>query len=129
VNAAGDVTQLTPSAGSNYQCVDDVPYNTTDYTSSDTVDQYDLYNLSASGMIAGEVVNCITAHAIADLGTAGTGSGAVGIKTVSENWHTDVALANGSLTRLSKLYEVDPADSQAFDATKLDALQVGVKVR
>jgi hypothetical protein len=35
-NGAGATTQLTPSAGSNFQCVDEVPPNTRDYVSSST---------------------------------------------------------------------------------------------
>jgi hypothetical protein len=131
VNAGGDITQLTPSIGSNYECVDDIPYNTTDFVSSDTLDQYDLYALVASGIAAGEVVNSLTAHAIADLSVAGdVGNGAVGIKSgASTNWSSDVVLAVGTWANLSKLYELNPDDSEAFNAADLDALQVGVKVR
>lgn len=36
-------TDFTPSTGANYQCVDEVPPNTTDYVSSGTVGHIDTY--------------------------------------------------------------------------------------
>jgi hypothetical protein len=46
VNAAGDSTQFTPSAGSNYQCVDDVPHDSdATYVESGTSGHQDLYGV------------------------------------------------------------------------------------
>lgn len=61
-NAAGSVTQGTPSTGANYTCVDEVPPNTTDYVDFAAVGDADTYGF-------------------ADLG-AGTGIEAVVINTV-----------------------------------------------
>src|SRR5574340_1629974 len=45
-NAAGDATQLTPSAGANYAAVDDRPHDSgSTYVEGITVDNRDLYNL------------------------------------------------------------------------------------
>jgi hypothetical protein len=45
-SGAGTTTQLTASTGSNYQCVDEQPPNTTDYCYSSTTTQYDTYAMS-----------------------------------------------------------------------------------
>jgi len=43
---AGDLTQWTPSTGNNWQCVDEIPPNDdTDFVSTSTVNQRDLYTL------------------------------------------------------------------------------------
>ncbi len=131
VNGAGDVTQLTPSAGSNYECVDDLPHDSdTTYVESDTVDQYDLYNLEASGLGSNEVVNAITAVAIAKLADVGSGNLAVGIKSgTTTDWGDDTVLSSDYYKAVSKIYETNPDDGGAWEAADLDALQVGVKVR
>lgn len=50
-NGAGASTNWTPSAGSNYQCVDEIPPSATDYvstTAAATVDDYAMTNLPAT---------------------------------------------------------------------------------
>lgn len=42
----GALSQMTPSAGSNYDCVDDLPANTTDYVRSTATDLVDLYQMA-----------------------------------------------------------------------------------
>jgi len=49
-NAAGDVTGFTPSAGANYDCVNEVPPNDSDYVEDNVDGTYDIYNLEASGL-------------------------------------------------------------------------------
>ncbi len=44
-NGAGSSTQWTPSAGSNYQCVDEVPVSQTDYVYVNADGQLDLYTM------------------------------------------------------------------------------------
>lgn len=59
VDGDGDESDFTPSAGSNYQCVDDNPANgDTDYVESGTVGHRDLYTVSGVAMtnIKGVVV-------------------------------------------------------------------------
>lgn len=63
-SGAGTTTNFTPSAGSNYQCVDENPANDdTDYVSSTTVGHKDLYafgDLSSSvGSVLAVVVNTV----------------------------------------------------------------------
>jgi len=56
-NGAGDKTQWAPSAGANYQCVDDPQnaYSTADYVYDDTAAQGDLYEFEDPGAITGTI--------------------------------------------------------------------------
>ena len=128
-NAAGDQTDFTPLSGNNFDNVKQVPHDSdTTYNQSETVDHYDLYNLTTVTLLSGEEVNAIAATAVANLGAAGDGNIKVGIKTASEDWGDAVAMGSDAYRFYQKVYEVDPADSSAFNQAKLDALQVGVKV-
>lgn len=61
-NGAGSTTNFAPSAGSNYQCVDDNPANDdTDYVSSSTVTDRDLYAMASLSSTSGAVkAVCVT---------------------------------------------------------------------
>jgi len=128
-NAAGDKTDLTPSADANWQNVDEVPHDSdTTYNQSATVGHYDLYNLTSVTLESGEAINAVAALAVVKLAAAGDGDAQVGIKTAAEDWATAVPLGSDAYVMLDKIYEVDPHDSAAWSQAKLDALQVGVKV-
>ncbi len=89
-NGAGSVSDWTPSAGANYECVDEVPPNDdTDYISATTVttrDDYDFEALPAGAIVKGFQI--VTLPRLTAAGSAGltpvyrTGGGtdAVGIE-------------------------------------------------
>ncbi len=45
-NGNSATVQMTASAGSNFQCVDEIPSNTTDYVTATAVNQTDLYTMT-----------------------------------------------------------------------------------
>lgn len=54
VSGAGTNAEFTPSAGSNYQCVDEVPFSTSDYVESSSAgakDHYAMSDCSLSGSV------------------------------------------------------------------------------
>lgn len=53
--AAGNYTQLTPSAGANFAAVDEAAPNTTDYVTSTVDDQIDSYTMADLSAITGNV--------------------------------------------------------------------------
>jgi hypothetical protein len=129
-DADGDASEFTGSDAdkvNNWALVDEVPWNTTDYVQSNVVGEKDLYNMTSPGLAANEYCNCITTRAIAKLDQEGDGGLSMGIKTATESWAAATPLPSDSWKTLSQLDEVDPDDGLAWDGTKLDAIQAGVK--
>ena len=124
---AGTTTGLTPSAGANWQCVDEVPPNTTDYVSGSVVDVYDTYaltDLAVAGNMSGIVQEVYAvkmdagaanvAHVIRSGGTDYTGS--------------DFALSM-SWARYMRIRGANPNTAAAFTKADIDALEMGPQVR
>jgi hypothetical protein len=118
-NAAGQYTEWTPSAGNNWACVDEpgTPNGDTDYVSSGTTGQRDLYNLGALLTVGGEV----------------TDSGTRGVKLMLRSGATEVESAefavNTSYTRHeSAIYELNPDTGAPFTISEVNAMQAGAKV-
>lgn len=130
-NAAGSSTQWTPSAGSNYQCVDDAsPDEDTSYVSSSTVGQLDRYALPSLVTTAGTVLSVTswsrakkdnsgarTLHNHLYLSTAGVPTQESGdlLPSTSYGWHESIHRLDG--------------DGAAWSVTKVNALEVGVEVQ
>lgn len=129
-NGAGATTQLTPSAGDNYACVDEVPPSTADYVSSSTPDQLDTYTLEDIPAPY-NAVKLVQPISYAALAVAGTGA----VRNVLRSGGTDyidgadkpcdVAYAY----KLGDIRYVDPADSQPWTPAKVNSLEAGVQVK
>lgn len=130
VDADGDVIQLTPSAGSNYQCVDErPPDNDTTYCEESTADKYDLYNLTACGL-TGVTIKRVWGEARAR-DTIGTPANCqIGLKTGgTEYWSSDLPLLTTYRQIKGDNHVLNPKTGVDWTTADLDALQVGFKVR
>jgi hypothetical protein len=127
-DSAGDTTGMTPSAGSNFQCVDESPPNDdTDYVSAATSGTLDLYNLtSVSGISAvkGVVVRNRMKKDLA------------GAKNARSILKTGGTVSNGSDIALGTTYSTyprnlrkNPVTAADFTGSEIDALQVGQEAR
>jgi len=127
-NAAGDVTGLTATSGSNYATVDERPPNdATDYVYDSGTSNYDLYNIPDTSGITS--VQAATLWLRAQKSDAGAKNIAHKIKSAAtEDTGADIALST-SWTYYGKVYDVDPTDSNAWTASKINALQIGAKAR
>lgn len=123
---AGTTTQLTPSTGANWDCVNEVPPVTTDYVSSATPGNYDLYAYSdlAYADIRGVKV---TALAVASDAGAIKGRNRVYSATTSQYGadNTLGATAQG----FADIIEKDPNTSSQWTTANLNAAQFGWEVR
>jgi len=126
-SGAGNSTQWTPSAGSNYQCVDESQANgDTDYVSSATATQRDTY---AYGDLTGSPTVhavCLAMHARKD------DAGARQIKPVVRHSSTDydgtaISLAT-SYANHRQYYDVNPGTSVAWTASDVNGAEFGVKL-
>lgn len=127
VTAAGAYTQLTPSAGSNFQCVDEVPPSASDFVSQNTVglkDSYALSDLATTGNIQA------VSHMVLAQNSDG-GGGSVGFLTRSGGVDAESSpqAITASWTYYRNITEVDPSDSNPWTTAKLNALEAGLVVR
>lgn len=128
-SGAGTTTQFTPSAGSNYECVDEeVIDEDTTYVEDDTTDQKDTYaydNVSAGlSDIKGIQINTICRE---------TDASSFSLKTVIRSGgsdYDDAGQAIGTTDYVTKrlISETDPDTSSAWAEAGLNAAEFGIKV-
>lgn len=130
-NAAGTYTQFTPSAGSNYENVDETGYSDGDttYNETDSVGNKDSYNLASlpsppSGTAIFGVRNVAVMRK--------TDVGARTAKQLLITGATETAGAEVSLSDsyqiFHQIFELNPADSAPFQDADINAIESGVEV-
>ncbi len=125
VNGAGTYAQWTPSAGSNYQCVDETPPSLADFVKPTDVNQIDNYtfaDLSDVDQVSGVVLELW-----------GETVGNPAINAVRPFLRLDDVDYAGSATGLSTtfgptqfLYDIAP-DGSAWTVSKVNAVEAGMK--
>jgi hypothetical protein len=126
--AAGDLTQLTPSAGDNWECVDDASGNITDYVSSSVAGQADLYQVQDLSHTPTAIYG-VYATALCTKDDAGARQVKLKIKSGSSTADSAaLSPTNGSWLRLAALFETDPATGVAWTKTGWNAAQTGEEV-
>lgn len=127
-SGAGNTTNLTPSAGSNYQCVDESLQNgDTDYVQSSTATDKDTYAVTdmthTPTDIYGVQVNLVSKK---------DDAGARSIAAVTRSGGADYDGATQALSTSYVVYlevvEQDPNTSAAWTKTNLNAAEFGVKI-
>lgn len=128
-SGAGDSTQWTPNAGSNWDRVDETPGHDGDttYVSDSTAGDTDLYNLAAVPSGAG------TVYAAKVIATARKdGAGAQDVELLVKSGTTTDASPLKSLTDSYAEYDYtlvqNPDTSAAWSVADLDAVQVGIRI-
>jgi len=125
---AGTTTQLTPSAGDNYACVDEVPPNDgTDYVSSATVDKFDTYALG--DLTQAGTVKAVQAFMRGALSEAGEGYIAPVLRSGGTDYTGDDMGLDVSYAYKRKLYNVDPKTGVAWVGANVNSAEFGPKVR
>jgi len=129
-SAAGDTTQWTPSAGSNWQNVDEVPPTAdTDYNSANVSGYVDLYNTTTFTIPANHVIKRVYAEARTREETAAGDVLQFGVKTNSvAYWSASQQQLTSYGRYVGDEYRTNPNTSVAWTQGELDALQVGVKM-
>ena len=131
-NAAGNSTQWTPSAGSNYQNVDNSAWDAATYNSSTTNNHRDDYNLADVGTAITGAVEGILARGHFQKDDAASKQVSVGIRTNSTDYDgTAVEPPNGSYSagEVIEIYEDNPNTAVPFTTGEITALQVSAKIR
>jgi hypothetical protein len=129
-DGAGQYSEWTPSAGSNWQNVDEqgTPNDDTDYNSAGDVNTRDLYNMTPLPITSGAV------HGVKIDGTLKkTDTGTRGVKLMMRNGTTETESSefplNTAYTRHESIvYETNPHTSAPFTIAEVNAIQMGQKV-
>jgi len=124
---AGATTNFTPSAGSNWQNVDDNPSNDdTDYNADSTPGDIDLYTRNAV-TVTGSVL-AVKHSILTRKDDAGLRQVAGLCRSGSTNFVGSTQTLGSSYAYTNELYETDPNTSAAWTQTNLNNAQFGVKV-
>lgn len=127
-NAAGDLTEWDPSAGSNYQCIDEMPSNgDSDYISTNVIGERDLFNFSSLSGAATSILG-IQRTIIARKDDAGT-------RIIKPLYKGGGTVYSGSTVSLGTSYgafidtmELDPATGLPWTTPNVNAAQFGVEL-
>lgn len=126
-SGAGNSTDWTPSAGSNYQCVDESPANgDTDYVSETTAGDHDTYaldDITITGSILG-----IQTNLYAKKDDAGTKELAAVVRSGTTDYDGATVSVNGSYTVHTEIRETDPDTTAAWTQSGINAMECGPKL-
>lgn len=127
-NANGTTNQFTPSAGSNYQNVDETTPSDADYNESSTVGHIDLYELENLSHVP-TAIDAVIEKVRALKDDAGARSHRPKVRSggVNYNGATDFALST-SAAYYHNVRLTDPNTAAAWTIAGVDALQVGGEV-
>lgn len=124
--AVGDITQFTPSAGNNWECVDDMNDDDTTYVSASASGNKDLYN------VANLPITPSSVHGVSVISTARKSE--TGTAANRNILKTNGTIANGSTNYLSTsynkyitTYEINPVTSTAWSVSDVNNLQIGIE--
>jgi len=129
-NAAGDLTQLTPSTAPNWDCVNEIPFSDADYCTSTAASQTDLYNIqdaSAIGLVSGDTIKAVrTLLRAAYIGTGPVGTYYLAVKDNGIEYDAPISLS-GAAAWFSRYDAAMPNDGAAWTQTRFNAFQIGAK--
>ena len=125
-SGAGTDTQMTPSTGANYACIDEVPYSATDYVTG-AAGQRDTYAVADLPASPGSVL-AVQAVAVAKQ----TGTGSITLKNAVRSGGTVYTGTASTLPTADSvvrtIYVTDPATSVAWTTSGVNALEAGAEV-
>lgn len=128
-SGAGATTQWTPSTGSNYDCVDELPYTDTDYVTVNSNDQIDTYALANLTGFVG-TVKCVQVQARAVREGAATPQNlAFVVRTSSTNYASADKVLDTAINSRYAIWTENPNISGAWTESTVNGLEIGIKSR
>jgi hypothetical protein len=128
-SAAGDSAQLIPSAGANYECVDEALMNDdTDYVESGTDGYKDLYNYTNPEGVLGDIFGCQVNTVCRETDASTFNLVTICKSGVTESDDTEQLIGTTNYVFRTRLLEVNPDTSDAWTESGLNSVQFGIKV-
>lgn len=128
VSGAGAAAQWTPSAGANYECVDEVPAADADYVSTTAADQLDLFAATdPEGAIAN--IRCVQVQArVVKEGSPMPQNIQMACRTGGGNYFSSsLAMPAGVPKSVCKVWENNPNTGAAWTPAEVSGLEIGYK--
>lgn len=127
-NGAGTYSDLTPSAGVNYQCVDEFPPSDSDYVSSNTPEVKDSYVKAA--LPTAFQIKCV------QLTFRAVGQGAPAVTGLKSLWRIGAVdylgakniVRIGGYTDISEMFQNNPATGARFTSGELNGAEMGFQL-
>ncbi len=127
-SGAGGSTTWTPSVGSNFQCVDEASQNAdTDYVSSSTVGQKDLYAIGDLSSVTGTIKGVVV--------TLRSRKDDAGTRTIKAKIKSGATEGDGADRGMSTTYAytqdvfaTNPATAAAWTPAEVNSAEAGVEV-
>lgn len=119
----------TGSAGSDFQCVDDVPATYTDYIATDvaTTGTKSTFTHAAMAAAAYDSIACVCSAAVAKLDASGAGNARAIVKS-SASYGNGASVALSTTTKYLHVFAtVNPDGGGAWDKTAVGAAEPGVE--
>lgn len=127
-SGAGTTTQWTPSAGNNWDCVDEQPPSDADYVGSSTLNQIDTY--AATNLVGTGTIDATCDWMRGQLDAPGAGNVARMFRIGGVDYAgSDLPLAAGSWAYVKQIDEVSPDTGIAWVLAEVNAAEIGEKVR
>jgi hypothetical protein len=128
-NGAGALAEWTPSAGANWQCVDEQPSNgDSDYVSAASSPLTDVYAFPSSTVPAGSIVYAVAVHATARKDDAGTNDLDLVLRSGSTNYASGTSSGlTASYVRYRRLWDNDPATGTSWTVSGANAASAGIR--
>ena len=125
--AVGNSAEWTPSAGANWECVDEVPADDGNWNEINANDKLDLFGMTdLTGNI--EVIKCMQAQARTKKeGTPTPQNLKLALRTASTNYVSADKVVQTSYKPLFNIWEVNPNTSAAWIVSQVNGLEAGVK--
>lgn len=129
-NAAGNYSQWTPSAGSNFQNVDETPGadDDTSYNETDVDNELDSYQHASLASLVVEDIKAVQVIVHAKKSDAGSRTLKVGIRSgTTDNLDSGTALGTG-YAGYRRIFDTDPNTAAAWTKANVDAVESLVQV-
>lgn len=131
IDGAGNAANWTPSAGSNYQTVDEVPESDSDYNYTNTVDLVDTFSVADMPAEAYSI-KCVQAQARAARQGASTPQNiALAVRPPvggTDYFSSDLALEAVYRGHVN-LWETNPYTASSWTPTEVNSTEIGYKSR
>lgn len=127
VTGAGTTNDWDPSAATNRECVDEIPYNDSDYISTNTVNRVDTFNMSD---LSGSIVSIKSVQVEARVSYEGAPTPThiqLGCRSGGTDYFTDNKSPGVSFGLVRKMLENNPNGDIPWTESSVNAAEFGVK--